>query len=149
MFYVERFAAYAATFEKAFESGDFSLLEPHFTEDAVYDVGTTLLGPAVEGREAIFAHFDASTRGFDKCFETRTLNRLEGPTEKGDSVWIHGSVIYSAAGVPDLVLDLEETAYFDGDRIERLEDRYTKEMEEKFLQYVDDYGKKLGFSIGG
>ena len=34
---LERFGQYAAAFEQAFESDDWSVLEPYFTEDAVYE----------------------------------------------------------------------------------------------------------------
>jgi hypothetical protein len=43
---IPRFAAYAAAFEKSYENRDWSLLEPFFTEDAVYDAGAA---PVVGG----------------------------------------------------------------------------------------------------
>ena len=35
---IPRFGAYAAAFEKAFENDDWSVVEPFFHEDAVYEV---------------------------------------------------------------------------------------------------------------
>lgn len=53
---IPRFIAYAAEFEKAFESDDWSLLEPFFSEDAVYEIGLPLLGKQrCENRAAILA----------------------------------------------------------------------------------------------
>ena len=50
---IPRFVAYAAEFEKAFENDDWSLLEPFFSEDAVYETGLPLLGrERCEGRAA-------------------------------------------------------------------------------------------------
>lgn len=141
------FGRYAAAFEKAYASGEWSLLEPHFTEHAIYDMGTPLFGPPAEGREAIFARFEDITRRFDKRFASRELALLEGPVERDGSVWIRGTATYSAPGVPDFVLELRETAYFEGDRIRRLEDRYTEEMEEAFARYVRDHGEKLGLAL--
>jgi hypothetical protein len=87
--------------------------------------------------------------GFDRRFESRDIALLEGPREDGDSVWIRGQATYRAEGVPDLVLELEETLYFEGDRICRLEDRYEPEMAQGIADYLKLHGEKLGSSAGG
>lgn len=84
---------------------------------------------------------------FDRRFASRSLEILEGPKEQGDEVWIRGSATYSAEGIPDLVLVLEETVRFDGDRIVHLEDRYTTEMIAEIDQFVTDYGSKVGVDL--
>lgn len=145
---IPRFVAYAAEFEKAFESDDWSLLEPFFSEDAVYEIGLPLLGKQrCENRAAILAWFPDVLDRFDRRFASRSLEILEGPKEQGDEVWIRGSATYSAEGIPDLVLVLEETARFDGDRIVHLEDRYTTEMIAEIDQFVTDYGSKVGVDL--
>jgi hypothetical protein len=49
------FARYAAAFEKAFENDDWKVVEPFFTEDAVYETGFSPMGGVFEGREATVA----------------------------------------------------------------------------------------------
>jgi ketosteroid isomerase-like protein len=143
------FGVYAAAFEKAFESDDWSLVEPFFTEDASYEVYLDPpMGGCFEGRAAILAYFKTALDEFDRRFESRDLALLEGPKEDGESVWVRGKATYRAAGVPDLVLELEEIAYFDGDRIRRLEDRYEPAMEQQIVAYLKEHGEKLGISAG-
>ena len=51
--------------------------------------------------------------------------------------------------VPDFVLELEEVAYFEGDRIRRLEDRYEPAMKEQIATYLAEHGAKLGIEPAG
>jgi len=141
------FGVYAAAFEKAYASDDWSVVEPFFTEDASYQINLDPpMGGCFEGRDVILVYFKAVLDRFDRKFESRDLALLEGPKEDGDSVWIRGSATYRAAGVPDFVLELEETAYFEGERIRRLEDRYDPAMKQKISAYLNEHGAKLGIS---
>ena len=150
MSHVPRFAAYAAAFEQAYASDDWSLVEPFFHEEAVYEVGVgPPLGGTFEGRDAILAYFQDIVNRFDRRFATREVNLLEGPKEEGDSVWIRGSATYTADGVPELVFALEETVTFDGDRIRRLEDRYEDGEEARVMAYLAEHGAKLGIPTQG
>jgi hypothetical protein len=144
-----RFAAYAAAFEKAYASGDWSLLEPYFTDAAVYEVPDLAppLGGRCEGRDAILAYFGRVIDAFDRRFASREIGLVAGPRESGDSVWLRGWAVYRAPGVPDLRFELEETAWFEGDRIRRLEDRYDPAAREALEAYRAAHGAKLG--IGG
>jgi ketosteroid isomerase-like protein len=143
------FGVYAAAFEKAYVSDDWSVVEPFFTEDASYHINLDPpMGGCIEGRAAILTYFKAVLDQFDRKFETRDLALLEGPKEDGDSVWIRGRATYCAAGVPDLVLELEETAHFEGERIRRLEDRYDPAMKQQIFAYLSEHGAKLGISAG-
>lgn len=144
MSYTARFGAYAGAFEKAFESDDWSLVEPFFTEDAVYEVGASIFGPRAEGRDAVLAHFKQVLDRFDRRFAVREIELLEGPREKDDSVWLRGTATYRSPGVPEFSIELEETAWFDGDRIRRLEDVYVPESLAAAEAYLDEYGRKLG-----
>ena len=145
---VARFTAYAAAFEESFVSDDWSLVEPFFTEDAVYEVPLDPpMGGRFEGRAAILAYFKDVLDRFDRRFESRELALLKGPTEDGDSVWIRGTATYRAAGVPDFTLELEETAYFEGDRVRRLEDHYEPAMKQSIASYLKEHGEKLGISM--
>lgn len=141
----DRFVAYAAAFEEAVKSDDWSALEPFFEEEAVYEVALgPPLGGRFEGRPAILAYFKNVLDGFDRRFESRAIELLEGPREQDGAVWIRGRAVYRAAGVPELVLDLEETAHFEGERIRRLEDRYEPAMEKALQAYLAEHGAKLG-----
>jgi len=143
----ERFGAYAAAFEKAFVSDDWSLVEPFFTEDAIYEIDLDPpMGGRIEGRAAILAYFKESLDGFDRRFESRDLALLDGPKKDGQSVWVRGRATYRAAGVPEFVLELEETAHFDEKRICRLVDHYEPEMKQRISSYLSEYGAKLGIS---
>ncbi len=46
----------------------------------------------------------------------------------------------------DFVLELEEIAYFEGDRIRRLKDRDEPAMKEQIAAYLAAHGKKLGIT---
>jgi len=145
---IARFARYAAAFETAYASDDWSELEPFFAENAVYDSGSAIfLGGHFAGRDAILGYFKAALDGFDRRFASRELALLEGPDEAGQTVRIRGSASYRAAGVPDLVLLLEEFVTFEGDRIIRLEDRYDDDMKREFEAYLATYGARLGISL--
>jgi ketosteroid isomerase-like protein len=145
---ISRFAAYAAAFEEAFVSDDWSGVEPFFTEDAVYEVELDPpMGGRFEGRDAILAYFKSILDRYDRRFESRTVAVLDGPVEDGDSVWVRGSATYRSKGVPEFVLELEETITFEGDRIRRLEDAYEPSTRESISSYLKEHGQKLGISL--
>ena len=142
---IARFAAYAAAFESAYQSDDWSLVAPFFAEDAVYEVGLPEpMGGRFAGRAAILAYFERVLDGFDRRFASREIGLVEGPREQDGAVWIRGRVLYTAPGVPDLAFELEETAAFDGERIRRLEDRYDPETLRAIEAYLGEHGAKLG-----
>ncbi len=144
------FAAYAGAFEKAFVSDDWSVVEPFLTEEAIYEIALDPpMGGRFEGRAAILAYFKNILDRFDRRFESREIAVLEGPTEDGESVWIRGTATYRAEGVPDFILELEETVYFEGDRIRRLEDKYPPAAKQTIASYVEKHGTKLGISLDG
>ena len=141
---VGRFMAYAAAFEQAYTSDDWSVVEPFFTEDAVYE---TLADPPFagryEGRPAILAYFKNVLDGFDRRFDERRLDLLGGPEMRDGAVWIRWAVTYRVAGAPDLRFEGEERAHFDGERIRRLEDRIPKEEGARAQAFMGEHGGKL------
>ena len=141
---VDRFLAYAAAFEEAYAADDWSKLEPFFTEDAVYQfIAAPPFAGKFEGRAAVFAQFNNSVNGFDRRFDTRQVDVLEGPVEKDGGVWLRWRASYSRAGIPDLAMEGEERAVFAGDRIKLLEDRAAASETEKVGNYMGQYGAKL------
>jgi len=141
---VERFEKYAADFEVAFESNDWSVVEPHFAKDAVYE---TLAGPpmggCLEGRDAVLASMKQTLDGFDRRFDSRTVTFLEGPELCGDSVRLRALVKYAVAGAPDLVLEGISTATFNEEGMIRLEDSYPEGVADAVRKYLKAYGEKL------
>ena len=149
---IPRFVEYAAAFEKAVASDDWSVVAPFFTEDAEYEVGlgppfTPGSGSCIRGRDAILAYFKQVLDGFDRRFATREVTLLEGPREEDAAVWIRGRADYSSPAVPDLSFELEETATFSGARICRLEDRYDDATVTALKAYLERHGPKLGIEV--
>lgn len=145
---IPRFAEYAAAFEQSFATDDWSHVEPYFADDAVYEVTLSPpMGGRFEGRGRILEYFKFVLDGFDRRFDSREIALIDGPSERGDSVWIRGSATYTKDGVPDLVLVLEETVTFADGVIQRLEDRYEPEMKRQIEAYAATYGTKLGLAV--
>jgi hypothetical protein len=145
---LQRFVAYAAAFEKAYASDDWSVVEPFFTEDAVYDAGLPgLLAGRIAGRDSILAYFRDVLDRFDRRFASRRVELVEGPRVDGDRVWLRGRAIYTAEGAPDLAFELEETARFSGDRIRLLEDAYAPAEKERLAAYLRQYGARIGIGV--
>lgn len=149
---IARFAAYAAAFEKACASDDWTLVAPFFTDDAEYEVGLgPPIGPSpgslVSGREEILAWFKRVLDGFDRRFATREVTLREGPRVDGSRVWIRGSARYTSPAAPPLEFELEETATFEGDRIRRLEDRYSDAERKALARYLEVHGAALDIGL--
>jgi len=145
---IPRFAAYAAAFEQSYASDDWSHVRPFFAEHAVYEIALEPpMGGRFDGRDAILDYFKFVLDGFDRRFDSREIELLEGPTEPGQSVWIRGRAIYRKDGVPDLALELEETVTFEDGVISRLEDHYEPAMQKEIAAYAERYGVKLGLAV--
>ena len=141
---VERFGEYAQAFEKAYENDDWSVLEPYFTEDAVYDfVADPPLKGRHEGRAAMLKDFKELVDGFDRRFVSRRVDLLEGPLEKDGAVWARRAAIYTLDGAPEWCMEGEERAVFEGDRIKLLEDKVPAEGVERLNAYLGEHGGKM------
>ena len=141
---VERFLEYAQAFEDAYDSDDWSLLEPYFTEDAVYDfVAGPPLGGRHEGRATVLRDFQAAVNGFDRRFSSRRVEFLEGPMEKNGEVWMRWAATFTPDGAPDCRVEGEERAVFEGDRISLLEDKASDEECQRLGAYMQAHGGKL------
>lgn len=141
---IARFNEYAATFEKVFESDDWSLLEPFFAEDVVYELtGAPLFAARHAGRDAVFAALKVSLDNFDRRFATRQLEFLEGPRLRDGAVWMRWRGDYSGPGLPNLVIDGQESAWLENDRIVRLLDFIPLEMGHLAQYWFEQYGNRL------
>ena len=145
---LSRFGAYAAAFEQAYASDDWTGIAPFFAANAVYDTGDDVfLGAVSEGRDAILAYMKESVDSLDRRFESRALELLEDPVEEGDTVRLRGKAIYRSAGLPELVLELEEIATYEGDFIVRLEDRFDEATKDAVRRYFETHGQALGIEL--
>jgi hypothetical protein len=145
---IAQVAAYAAAFEKAFENDDWTEVGPFFAEEAIYHTGSELfMGGHIAGRSGILEYFKSVLDRFDRRFESRELALMDGPHEEGNTVRIRGSATYRAAGVPDLVLVLEEIITYEDGLIVHIEDCYSDEMKVETEDYIDQYGEKLGLGL--
>ena len=142
---IEVFGRYAMAFEEAVRLDDWSAVEPFFTEDAVYEsFGPGPFAGRRKGRRAVLDHLKRSLDTFDRRFDVREHPEMvRGPELTDDSVWIRWTVTYRVDGAPPFVLEGEETAVMDGDRISRLEDRFSDEMAAAFDEWMARYGDRL------
>ena len=117
------FAKYAAAFEGAYITDDWSKVREFFAEDAVYDVEAgPPFGGSWKGRDAIVDHLIASVNEFDRTYDERLLEALDGPELRDGAVYIRWAVTYKKKDAPDLRVEGEERAWIEGGRITRLKD---------------------------
>lgn len=140
---IERFNEYAEAFEEVFASGEWSRLEPYFTEDAVYEIfGGPPFAGVHEGRQAVLDYLKGSVDGFDRRFDSRELETLS-MEERDGVVWTEWRIRYKA-GDAELCFDGKEAATFEGDRISRLEDHFPPEASKITQTFMEQHGSKLG-----
>ncbi len=106
---------YAAAFETAYATDDWTVLEPFFTADATSELN----GARVEGRAAVLDSFRNAVAAFDRRFDTRMMRIVEGPVVDGDAVRITAVGTYRREGLEPLELVGDEWFHFDGERIAR------------------------------
>ena len=94
---LSRFHAYAAAFEAAFASDDWSVLEPFFTADA----SNELNGGRVEGRSAVLQAFHDSVTMFDRRFDRRALRFVHGPVVEDGVVHLKAAVRYELGEIDE------------------------------------------------
>jgi hypothetical protein len=136
---LQRFAAYAADFEKTFEDDEWIRLEGYFAEDAIYTVKGTPFDCEVRGRDAIFRAIKKSIDGFDRRFDKREIEPDGPPVVEGNRVTFSGSGRYEKQGVDTLTIQLSETAELDeAGHIVSLEDVYP-EGQDEMLRWLERY----------
>ena len=141
---MERFIRYAAAFEQAYESRDFSKLEPFFTEEATYVThAPDLPDQRHEGRGAVLGYLDWMTEHFDQRFESRQLFRVSGPEVVGDHIELHGIAVYTLDTGERCHLSLTEHAHFEGDRIARLVDHLSLGAAAEMKWIVEAYPERF------
>lgn len=120
------------------------MLEPYFTEDAVYDfIDAPPLGGRHESRATNLKDFQDAVNGFDPRFSSRRIELMEGPMEKDGAVRMRWNAIYTLNGAPECRMEGEERAVFEGDRISLLKDKVTDEEGQRLGAYMEAHGDKL------
>ncbi len=136
---LQRFAAYAADFEKTFEDDDWTRLEGYFAEDATYTVTGTPFDCTVRGRDAIFRAIKKSIDGFDRRFDKREIVPDGPPVVAGNRVTFSGTGHYEKEGVDALTIQLRETVELnEAGRIVSLVDVYPDGQDE-MLSWLESH----------
>jgi hypothetical protein len=141
---IDRFQAYADAFEVAFEKDDWSVLEPYFTADAVYETrGGGPFDGRAEGRGKLIDYLKQSVSGFDRRFDERILEMTDGPEERDGQVWMRWRATYRVGDAPEIAIEGESTAHYDGDRIRLLEDAFAEGASDEVLAWMGRHAGKL------
>ena len=114
---VQQFNDYAAAFEDAYASDDWSRLEPHFTADAVYFYSDG--SDPVTGRDAVLAKLEGAVNELDRRMDGRDLS-FQDITVEGDTVSAEWTARFSKDGLPPLDVTGVEIARFAGSAISEL-----------------------------
>ena len=118
------FLAYAQDFEKTVVDDDWQRLEGYFDEDATYHVDSELFGCQLAGRSAVFAGLKKSLDGFDRRFDKRRIEVVDGPEVDGDTVRIGWQVTYEKEGLEPFLLRGRSTVTCRDGRIVAMVDGY-------------------------
>ncbi len=116
---------YMRDFEVAYLMDEWSLLEPHFRDDAIHriDGGELPLGVGGTGRTAVLAGLRDGVNAVDRRFDARIPEIVEGPVTRADGIWMRFELTLRRAGVPDLVVHGEHLARYRDGRIEALHEK--------------------------
>jgi hypothetical protein len=140
---LERFLRYAADFEETLADDDWSRLERHFSDDAVYRVEGEPFGCELEGRPAIFAGLKKSLDGFDRRFGSRDISLSGEPEIDGEELRVGWVVTYHEPGSPDFVLRGRSFARVHDDRITLLVDSFDAGV----VRELSDWSRETGVRL--
>jgi ketosteroid isomerase-like protein len=119
------FFDYARDFEIALATGDFARLARHFAPDAVHTVaGEGVFDQDDRGRDAVIEGLRRSVAALDRRFALRVPEMLAGPIRREDGgLWMHWRMTFRHPGVPELEVEGEHVAHYDGGAIARIDER--------------------------
>ncbi len=140
---MKAFIQFADSFERAYASEDWSLVEARFSDDIIWavtgvepPVGGAFVGPA-----AALAAVTHSCNSFDKRFDRRMPRATEGPIPIPGGVFFRWDVIYRREGVPDFRLYGEEWDFFRDGKLEFHRERLINAPE--LLEHIERYNDAL------
>ncbi|MFT5039370.1 MAG: hypothetical protein ACI8TX_000318 [Hyphomicrobiaceae bacterium] len=137
------FLAYADDFEKTFLDDDWSRLTRHFAPDAVYEIVSDSMPAVLQGPEAIFTGMKKSLDGFDRVFDTRTIEIVGEPKVEGTHMAVGWKVSYAKGDLPVFVLRGASEVDYKDDLIVRLCDRYDDKVSGEVLAWQEKTGMQF------
>jgi hypothetical protein len=139
---IQKFIEQRDAFETAYESGDWSLLDPFLHKDIIYEVMNMPFHCVIKGREHVVAGFKRSVERFDKlCI--RTVGIDTSAHEEGANVLVHSGIRFERPDCPTLHSSLWEIATYRGNRIERIVDVYDPGTRAEFEKWMASWGAGL------
>jgi ketosteroid isomerase-like protein len=120
---LEVFLHYAAAFETAYATDKWQPVRECFADDAVYEVeGSPPFAGTWKGGDEIVRHLIESVNSFDRTYDERALEVLEGPEMRDGAVFIRWGGVYKKKGQDDLRIKGTEYAWIKDGKIQRLKD---------------------------
>ncbi len=141
-----RFLDQFLDFELSYDDNNWSRMDRHFAQDAVYEVRNISFACHLQGRDAIMKGFHRSLDGFDRHLGKRSIYLKSLPQEKGDTLDFDWCALYRKQGCPPLALRGHSTAQYRGDVIVHLVDEYPDGMEEEVARWSRENGASLDAS---
>jgi len=142
---LERLFRYMRDFEIAYLTGDFAVIERHFHEDAIHEIGGggAPIGSGGVGRAAIIAGLRAGVDAVDRRFDARIPEILEGPQMRSDGIWMRFALRLRRAGLPELCIHGEHLAEYRGGRIAGLRERVADGEPARVAAYLAEHHARL------
>jgi predicted ester cyclase len=139
------FFDYARDFEIALATGDFARLARHFTPDAVHSVaGEGVFDQHDRGRDAVIDGLRRSVAALDRRFAVRVPEVLAGPLRRDDGgLWMHWRMTFHQPGLPELAVEGEHVAHYDGGAIARLDERLLDGTDARANAYLAEHAAAL------
>jgi SnoaL-like domain len=139
---IAKFVEQRRVFERAYDTGEWVLLEPYFQPEASYEVMNMPFHCVLRGREAVVAGFKRSVERFDRLC-TRTVGLGSKITEEGDSVLINSGIRFRRSEGPEIEVRLWEIATYRDGLISRILDIYDLDERTKFSNWMEKWGEGL------
>lgn len=140
---LDGFLGYAADFEKTYVDDDWSRLEQHFADDAVYRVESDAFGCELTGPQEILAGMKKSLDGFDRRFAEREIALAGEPEIEGDELRVAWTVTYTKGELPPFVLRGASFARMRDGRISLLVDSYDPTVGDELAAWVRETGIEI------
>jgi hypothetical protein len=141
---LERFLGYARDFELAVMADAWAGIRPCFAEDARHLVHSEPpLALDDRGGDAVVAGLRASVYGMDRRFDARIPEVLAGPEVRPDGVWMRFALGLRRAGLPELRIEGEHLAQYEGGRIRLLEERIAPGTGNRVAAFLAEHAAAL------
>ena len=139
------FLDYARDFEIALATDDWARLARHFAPDAVHTVaGEGVFDQDDRGRDAVIAGLRRSVASLDRRFASRVPEVLAGPIRREDGgLWMHWRMTFRSPGLPDLAVEGEHVAHYDGGAIARIDERLLGGSDARANAYLAEHDAAL------